>query len=135
MSNEYTIKQVEDSETWDIIHDGLPIGTATDKHEAAYWAMRISTEAAPLHETIATQAAALEAKSAEIAELKRFRDTLQASLRTMNAENERYKAALIELRNLSFPDEDSGSLLIYQECTKALTETASLESVEGESGE
>lgn len=75
----------------------------------------------------ATMQSALEAQSATIAELQQFRDTLQATLRRQQMENERYKAALVEIKNISFPDDYSGNSLIYRECIKALAESASTE--------
>jgi hypothetical protein len=99
----YTIKKIDDSETWAVFGGYEQIGVAADKHEAEYWRKYISThtakfageidrlqkEIASLQEAAATHLATIEAQSETIGRrtnaLRRISEILQdndASSRT-----------------------------------------------------
>jgi hypothetical protein len=82
----YTIKKIDDSETWAVFGGYEQIGVAADKHEAEYWRKYISThtakfageidrlqkEIASLQEAAATHLATIEAQSEKLGEARGF---------------------------------------------------------------
>lgn len=104
-----------------IIRDGLEYTVFDGRGGVMEYHLNINKVFQEKDTELATANQALEAQSETITRQQQELGHAAELLRVSNAEKMRYREALIEIRNLSFPDDDSSSTLIYQECTKALS--------------